>query len=98
MTTAYSHTTRLEILHPVSFDLLYTVDDTPVDFLPNLHVVLLGVDKFLSKFILNIEFCGERLTFGACIGAYRPGFGACIGGYKRYFLMALYSTKYQLTD
>ncbi|MEA3351572.1 MAG: hypothetical protein U9Q82_13210 [Chloroflexota bacterium] len=56
MTTAYSHTTRFEILHPASFDLLYTVDDIPVDFLPNLHIVLLGVNNFLSKFILNIDY------------------------------------------
>ena len=54
--TAYSHTTRFEILHPASFNLLYTVNDTPVDFLPNLHVVLLGVKNFLSKFILNIDY------------------------------------------
>lgn len=56
ITNAYSHTTRFEIFHPVSHQLVYTTNDTPVDFLPNLHVVLLGVNNFLSKFILNIDY------------------------------------------
>jgi hypothetical protein len=56
ITNAYSHTTRLEIFHPRTNQLLYTIMDTPIDFLPNLHVVLLGVNSFLSKFILSIDY------------------------------------------
>lgn len=55
-TIAYSHTTKFEIYHPVSNVLLYELPDTPIDFLPNLNVVLLGVNNFLSRFILNINY------------------------------------------
>ena len=52
-TIAYAHTTRFEIFHPETEELLYVINDTPIDFLPNLHVVLLGVNSFLSRFILE---------------------------------------------
>ena len=55
-TIAFAHTTKFEIYNPVSFKLAYTVQDTPIDFMPNLHVVLLGVNSFLSKFVLNIDY------------------------------------------
>jgi hypothetical protein len=55
-TIAYSHTSKLEIYHPSSLKLAYTIKDTPIDFMPNLHVILLGVNSFLSKFILNIDY------------------------------------------
>lgn len=53
---AYAHTTKFEIFHPISQKLVYTIENTPIDFLPNLHVVLLGVNSFLSKFILKIDY------------------------------------------
>lgn len=56
VTTAYAHTTIFEIFHPVTGELAYTIPDTPIDFLPNLHVVLVGVNSFLSKFILEIDY------------------------------------------
>jgi predicted aspartyl protease len=56
LTIAYTHTTKFEIYHPISFELLYTVSDTPIDFMPNLHMVLLGVKSFLSRFILEINY------------------------------------------
>lgn len=56
LTNAYSHTTRFEIYHPVSHQLLYTIDNTPIDFMPNLNVVLLGVNSFLSGFVLTINY------------------------------------------
>jgi len=56
LTTAYAHTTRFEIYHPGTHQLLYTIDDTPIDFMPNLHVVLLGVNSFLSRFVLKINY------------------------------------------
>jgi len=58
-TVAYSHTTKFEIYHPINGKLLYTLPDTPIDFLPNLHVVLLGVNNFLSRFVLKIDYPGQ---------------------------------------
>lgn len=58
-TIAFAHTTKFEIFHPSSFRLIYTIHDTPIDFMPNLHVVLLGVNNFLGKFILNIDYPHE---------------------------------------
>jgi len=55
-TIAFSHTTKFEIYHPFSFKLAYTIKDTPIDFMPNLHVLLLGVNSFLGKLILNINY------------------------------------------
>lgn len=55
-TIAYAHTTRFQIYHPSTGEHLYTVDDTPIDFMPNLHVVLLGVNSFLSQFVLTINY------------------------------------------
>lgn len=60
-TVAYSHTTKFEIFHPLTDILLYTLPDTPIDFLPNLHVVLLGVNNFMSNFKLTIDY--PRRTF-----------------------------------
>ncbi len=55
-TVAYAHTTQFEVYHPATDELLYTIDGTPIDFLPNLAVVLLGVNSFLSRFILKIDY------------------------------------------
>lgn len=55
-TIAYAHTTRFQIYHPSTGEHLYTMDDTPIDFMPNLHVVLLGVNSFLSQFVLTINY------------------------------------------
>jgi hypothetical protein len=56
ITKAYAHTTKFEIFHPVTNDLLYTIPDTPIDFMPNLQVVLLGVNNFMSRFVLHIDY------------------------------------------
>lgn len=56
-TEVYPHTTKFEIYHPLPpSKLLYTISDTPIDYMPNLHIVLLGVKSFLSKFVLNINY------------------------------------------
>ncbi|MDO8785082.1 MAG: hypothetical protein Q7J12_02585 [Syntrophales bacterium] len=55
-TCAYPHMTKFEIFHPDTGEIIYTTEDTPVDFMPNLHVTLLGVKNFLGKFILNINY------------------------------------------
>jgi len=57
---AFSHTTTFIIYHPsLPYDIAYTIPNTPIDFMPNLPVVLLGVKSFLSKFILNIDYPRE---------------------------------------
>jgi hypothetical protein len=55
-TTAFKHLSRIRIYHPADSQLLYETDNTSVDFMPELHVVLLGVNNFLSKFILEINY------------------------------------------
>ena len=55
-TIAYAHTTRFEIFDPATGAVACTIDDTPIDFMPNLHVILLGVHSFLSKFIVHIDY------------------------------------------
>jgi len=62
LTVAYAHTTKFEIFHPETAELLYTMEDTPVDFLPNLNVVLLGVSSFLSRFILTLDYPNKRFS------------------------------------
>lgn len=58
---AYAHTARFEILHPVNQKPLYIIQDTSVDFMPNLQLVLLGTQNFLNRFILTIDY--PRKTF-----------------------------------
>ena len=53
-TLAYSHTIRIEISD-------FTMQDTLIDFMPNLNVPLLGVRSFLSNFILTVNY--PKLTF-----------------------------------
>lgn len=52
----YGNTTKLEIYHPISRKLLYSIPDTPADFLHNLPIVLLGINNLLSRFILTINY------------------------------------------
>lgn len=61
-TAAYSHTTKFDIFHPGTGQLVYTIDDTPIDFMPNLNVVLLGVNSFLSRFILRIDYPNKSFS------------------------------------
>lgn len=60
-TIAYKHTTKFEIYHPETDKLLYVIDDTPIDFMPNLDVVLLGTRNFLSQFILHNKLPSPRV-------------------------------------
>lgn len=61
-TKAYAHTTKFEIYHIISGKLLYTIPDTPIDFMPNLNSVLLGVNSFLSRFILKIDYPNKTFS------------------------------------
>lgn len=62
ITAAYSHTTKFDLFHPSTGELLYTIQDTPIDFMPNLSVVLLGVNSFLSRFILKIDYPNKTFS------------------------------------
>jgi hypothetical protein len=61
-TTAYGHTTRIEIFRPGLLDPVYTIQDTPIDFMPNLPVVLLGVENFLNNFVLTIDYPSKQFS------------------------------------
>lgn len=57
ITAAYAHTTRIDIFHiDDDSNRVLTIPDTPIDFMPNLHCVLLGVKDFLSQFLLAIDY------------------------------------------
>jgi predicted aspartyl protease len=60
-TTAYSHTTSITILN-FQGESAITIDETLIDFMPNLHVVLLGVKNFLSRFILTINYPSQTFS------------------------------------
>jgi len=52
----YSHTTKIEIFHHSTGEVVYTINDTPIDFMEKLQIILLGVRSFLSKFILRLDY------------------------------------------
>ena len=57
----YAHTSRVDILemlpnHMPGNKVLYTIPDTPIDFVEGGENFLLGVGKFLSKFVLTIDY------------------------------------------
>lgn len=61
LTTAYGHTCTVEILDTnLLFQgkekIVYTIEETLIDFMPNLHCALLGVGTFLSQFMLTIDY------------------------------------------
>ncbi|MCS7151733.1 MAG: retroviral-like aspartic protease family protein [Endomicrobia bacterium] len=49
VTLAYSHTVKIEIPN-------FVIQDALVDFMPNLHIPLLGVKSFLNNFILIVNY------------------------------------------
>lgn len=58
---AYSHACRINVFDTIALlhkkqEFVYSLSDTPIDFMPNLHCVLLGVDNFLDRFILNVDY------------------------------------------
>src|SRR5574340_416068 len=61
MTTGYSHTTKIEI-YDLNDRLLYTINDTPLDFMPGLHVPLLGVTRFLDQFELHVDYPAKNFS------------------------------------
>lgn len=61
-TNSYPHTTRINIFKingnnsVDDNDIVYTIQDTPIDFMPNLNCILLGVKSFLSELVLTINY------------------------------------------
>ncbi len=62
--TGYCHLTTIEIFHPLKFEkqIIHTLDNVLIDYMPYMTVVLLGVDGFLSNFILNINYPQKRFS------------------------------------
>jgi len=57
ITNAFAHTSRIEIYSINDMaHVVHTISDTPIDFMPNLHVILLGVKNFLSRFKLSVDY------------------------------------------
>jgi hypothetical protein len=60
-TTAFGHTCTIDIFDTSLIfsgrqKIVHTIPKTPIDFMPNLHCVLLGVKTFLSSFILTVDY------------------------------------------
>jgi predicted aspartyl protease len=48
---AYKHTTKIDVYsYAGPSKVVYTIDEAKIDFCEGLHVVLLGVENFLSEF------------------------------------------------
>lgn len=54
-TTAYSHKVTLDIQG-------FHVSNVLIDFLPNLHILLLGVKSFLNKSVLTIDYPRQKFS------------------------------------
>ncbi|MBI5694254.1 MAG: retroviral-like aspartic protease family protein [Nitrospirae bacterium] len=60
---AYAHTTSIDIFHPQKDGkAVYTLSNIPVDYMPDLDIVLLGVRSFLSEFVLTIDYPRFRFS------------------------------------
>ncbi len=64
LTTAYGHTCIVEIMDTNLLlqgrqTVVYTIEKTLIDFMPNLHCALLGVGTFLNQFILTVDYPRE---------------------------------------
>jgi len=60
-TVAYPHRCKIEVMDILANGragnkVLYTIEDTPIDFSELCEPFLLGVKSFLGKFILNIDY------------------------------------------
>lgn len=55
ITIAYSHSSRIKVGD-------FTVDQTLIDFMPNLSVPLLGMKNFLNNFVLTIDYPNLRFS------------------------------------
>lgn len=55
ITIAYSHTVCIKV-----FD--FSTENVIIDFMPNLHIPLLGVKSFLNNFTLKIDYPNKLLS------------------------------------
>lgn len=55
ITNAYAHTISLEIND-------YKIENILIDFMPNLHIGLLGVQNFLKRFILTVDYPEQNFS------------------------------------
>lgn len=62
LTPSYSHKTRVELYHPVTGKHMYTLNETPIDYVDGLHCALLGVKNFLDQFVLRIDYPKKRFS------------------------------------
>lgn len=62
VTTAYAHTTSIEIFKLDGIGaidantVVHSIPNTTIDYMPNLHCVLLGVRNFLGHFKLTVDY------------------------------------------
>lgn len=56
---AFPHTTRIEVLDVKGDKVVYTIPETPIDFVVGLGPALLGVKKFLNHFVLTVDYPGK---------------------------------------
>lgn len=59
---AFKHTTTIEILHPKTKRVVYTLTDVPIDYMPKLTTTLLGVRHFLDRFILEANYPRHKFS------------------------------------
>lgn len=65
ITQAYRHTTRIEILdYSDTNTTIYVINDSLIDYMPNLRTILLGSKNFLSRFVLSVDYPNK--TFSIC--------------------------------
>ncbi|MFC1855641.1 hypothetical protein ACFL2A_03765 [Thermodesulfobacteriota bacterium] len=62
ITQFYTHKTTFEIFDISGKKLVLTIKDTPVDYGENLSTVLLGVNNFLSNFVLTIDYPKQNFS------------------------------------
>jgi predicted aspartyl protease len=55
VTVAYSHSSQIKVAG-------FTIEQTMIDYMPNLSVPLLGMKNFLSNFILTIDYPNSRFS------------------------------------
>lgn len=61
LATAYTHTCKIDVYHTEHLkqgnsEVIYTTSEIEIDFMPELPMVLLGVDNFLTQFFLGVDY------------------------------------------
>lgn len=57
----FCHTTKIDIVD-LQNKILYTIDDTPIAFMPGLNMPLLGVKNFLDNFDLHVFYPDKNFS------------------------------------